>query len=77
MDLLKAHARRREPVHHGSPVALAAIRGHAFVAEVINENEHDIGFLRIGGTERGERREQQRGENREEAFHGSEREWVT
>ena len=44
--LLEPHARRGELVHHRRLVALAAIGRDALVAEVVNEDEHDIRLWR-------------------------------
>ena len=59
--LFKTHAGRGEPVHHGRLVALAAVSRDTFVAEVIDQDQHDV-RLSLGGGERGA----QRGENRDE-----------
>jgi hypothetical protein len=59
--VFEAHSGCRELVHVRSLVALAAVRGHAFVTEVVDEDEDDIGFAlstegeRDGGEEQEKR----------------------
>jgi hypothetical protein len=44
MHLIQAHARGGKLIHHRCLVTLAAVRGDAFVAEIINEDKHNIGL---------------------------------